>query len=118
MLTFFGKALRTIRLERNLYLKDMANALNIEPSYLSSIENGKRNPTRSFLNKIISTYNLIGEERRNLEDAYVRTIRENSFKLNNAEPYQVDLSLALARKLDSLSFEQVQEIRRILREDG
>ena len=49
MLTSLGKYLRTFRIQQGELLKDMATLLDVAPAYLSSIENGKRLPTRKFI---------------------------------------------------------------------
>lgn len=47
-----GEAIRQIRKERKMTQKDFANILEISPSYLSELENGKRNLNISTINKI------------------------------------------------------------------
>lgn len=46
MLSELGKALRVIRINRGLLLKDMACIIGVSSSYISSIENRKRRPTK------------------------------------------------------------------------
>ena len=53
MLTALGKELRILRISRGELLKDMACKLSITPAYLSSIENGKRVPSKDMVDKII-----------------------------------------------------------------
>lgn len=62
ILTKLGRFLRIYRINNNEILKDMAERLNISPSYLSSIENGKRNPTKKFISKLCKTYNFKSSE--------------------------------------------------------
>lgn len=47
-----GEAIRQIRKERKMTQKDFAKILEISPSYLSELENGKRNLNISTINKI------------------------------------------------------------------
>ena len=54
MLTDFGKELRKIRIDNNEFLKDMANKLGVTVSYLSAVENGKRDIPDEWLDKIIN----------------------------------------------------------------
>ena len=63
MLTALGKELRILRISRGELLKDMACKLSITPAYLSSIENGKRVPSKDMVDKIIELYRR-SEERR------------------------------------------------------
>ena len=48
MLTRFGKRLRTLRIEENQRLKDMADKLGVTAAYLSAVENGKRRSFRTL----------------------------------------------------------------------
>ena len=56
MLTQFGKELRHIRLDRDEKLKDMAEKLGVTVSYLSAVENGKRNIPDNWIEMIASEY--------------------------------------------------------------
>lgn len=75
MVTAIGKELRFMRLDLGELLKDMADKLHITPSYLSSIENGKFNPTRKWFDNLCKVYNLSSEQRQKLENAYYKTLR-------------------------------------------
>ena len=59
MLVELGKELRMIRLSENELLKDMAKRINVAPSYLSAIENGKRRPTKNLLDNIPISYLIL-----------------------------------------------------------
>ena len=52
MLTNFGKALRKLRIDNNELLKDMALKLEVTVSYLSAVENGKRDVDRYIKKQI------------------------------------------------------------------
>lgn len=71
MLTDFGKELRKIRIDNNEFLKDMANKLGVTVSYLSAVENGKRDIPDEWLDKIINDYNLSKNEIINLKTLYI-----------------------------------------------
>ena len=114
MLTELGKALRRIRLDRNQLLKDMAKILGVTPAYLSAIENGKRKPTKDLLNNIHHRYELSSNEINNLNEAYSKTISEITIDMAGVSASQSDLGLIFARKIDSLSEEQISEIKRLL----
>lgn len=114
MLTKLGKFLRILRMDRGELLKQMADNLNIAPSYLSSIENGKREPSRDFVQKIESAYVLSGKEREQLLSAYEQTVEEVTINLNQLSEEQVDLSVVFARRLNELSDNEVDAIKKIL----
>lgn len=52
MLTRFGKKLRTLPLEKDQRLKDMADELGVTAAYLSAVENGKRSVPDLWIGKL------------------------------------------------------------------
>lgn len=65
----FGDFLREKRTERKLSIVQVARAVGISTSYMSSLEKGIRNPPPSeLLNKIAYAYDLRGEERTRMLD--------------------------------------------------
>lgn len=117
MLTELGKRLRMIRIEENELLKDMAIRLNITPAYLSSIENGKRVPTRKFIDKVVDTYDLLTEAVEDLMKAYYLTLEEVSIDLKQKNTKQQELGLVFARKFDELGEDKVRKLLSILKND-
>ena len=67
-MTPFGKKLRSIRAERGITLKDMAQAINVSPAYLSALEHGRKGaPTWYLVQRIITFFNVIWDEAEELE---------------------------------------------------
>ena len=65
----FGEYLRQKRLDNNIKLKTMAELLDISPAYLSSLENGSRQPpSYELLEKIATILELGTDERYQLFD--------------------------------------------------
>ena len=62
MITEFGKLLRIIRINSGDSAKDMATKLNMSASYLSTIENGKRNIPPDMEDLLVRAYNLSERE--------------------------------------------------------
>lgn len=54
----FGDKLRTLRQERGLTQPDLAQAMGIEQSYLSKLENGKSLPSNDMLHRILDVFQL------------------------------------------------------------
>lgn len=52
MLTPFGKALRKLRIDRGMLLKDMADGIGIAPSFLSGMETGRKSIPDGVVEKI------------------------------------------------------------------
>lgn len=114
MLTALGKELRIIRLNNNEILKDMASKLNITSAYLSAIENGKREPTKKFMETLFDAYDLSTEEKERLNNAYFITIDSVNINLSNQSKAHKDLSLVFARKFDGLTDDQIKKLIAIL----
>ena len=116
MLTCLGKYLRTFRIERGELLKDMADKLGLAPAYLSSIENGKRTPTKKFIDSIIIAYDFNEQLQKDLIDAYHMSLEEVSFSIKTVGDEQKNIGVAFARKFNSLNEIQIRNIRSILEE--
>ena len=118
MLTELGKYLKRYRIDNGLLLKDMAAELNITPAYLSAIENGKRTPTVDFVKNIGYAFCFDENNVKDLMDAYYKTINTIIINTNSANDRQINLGLVFARKIGSLSDEQIFQIYQILHDDG
>lgn len=59
----FGEYLKNLRLKKDISLREFAKKLGIQPSYLSDIEQGKRNaPSKEKQEQIIRELNLNEQE--------------------------------------------------------
>lgn len=114
MLTELGKYLRRYRIDRGMLLKDMASALKLTPAYISAIENGKRPPTLELVKNIQQVFRFNENDAKNLMDAYYQTVKAITINIDSANDRQTDLGLIFARKIDSLSDEQITQISQIL----
>jgi len=66
--TPFGARIRDLRARRGVTLKQMAEALEISPAYLSALEHGKRGrPTPMLVRQICAYFNIIWDEADELE---------------------------------------------------
>jgi transcriptional regulator with XRE-family HTH domain len=66
-MTPFGEKLRRLREERNLTLKEMAQAINVSSAYLSALEHGKRGrPSWHLVQAIIAYFNVIWDDAEDL----------------------------------------------------
>ncbi len=62
MKNLFYEKLKTIRKEKGLLIKDIANSLNIDQSLISKFEKGTRKPTKTQVIKIAELLNIKEEE--------------------------------------------------------
>ena len=114
MVTALGKQLRIFRIKNGELLKDMAQKLNVTPAYLSSIENGKRAPTKSLISQLFKEYDLTQDEKQTIINAYFESIDEVQISINQIPADKKELGLIFARRFDSLSKEQINQIINIL----
>lgn len=117
MLTELGKELRKIRINRDEILKDMASKLGITPAYLSAIENGKRTPTKKFMDTLFSIYKISEEEQKNLTQIFHSTIDNVSINLSDHSQEHKDLGLVFARKFEGLTPDQIDKLIKILNKE-
>ena len=54
----YGKALRLVRSSRNISQRELSETINLDPSYISLIEKGKRVPTIETLEKIVKVLDI------------------------------------------------------------
>ncbi|WP_205625396.1 helix-turn-helix domain-containing protein [Oceanobacillus caeni] len=83
MLTSFGKFCRKLRIDNGELLKDMAKKLDVTSSYLSAVENGKRNVPQSWVSEISSKYALDLEQRIELKNAAEESQISNKLDLKD-----------------------------------
>lgn len=114
MLTPLGKELRKLRIERGEIIKDMASRLNMSPSYLSSIEIGKRTIPSNFVGDVVAVYQLTEEQARKLHISYGESVEQAKIDLSKANADKRHLALSFARNFDDLSTEEFNRIKSIL----
>ena len=71
--TELGKFLRILRINTGETAQQMAAKLEISASYLSTIENGKRNVPPDLEDAIIAKYSLTNEEKEKLKNVVVKS---------------------------------------------
>lgn len=58
----FGDTVKKLREERNLPLREVAEALSIDTSMLGKIEKNSRKPTRQIIEKFAAFFNVCGKD--------------------------------------------------------
>jgi len=117
MLTTFGKAIRKIRIDRNLLLKDMADALEVSSPFLSSIETGKKQVPPDFLNRLCEYYNLDAGDCQKLRDAAAQSAKEIRIDIENLDDEKKGFVLAFAKRFENMNEIQRQRILDTLKTD-
>ena len=115
MITEFGKQLRVIRIKNDELMLDMAKKLKVTPSYLSAVENGKRNIPNEWPDVIGQLYKLSKLELSDLITAAERSKDSIQINLLKASEEQKDFALALAREFENLDKGTIKKLQESLK---
>ncbi len=113
-LTPFGLTIRRMRLDKNLRLLDLAEALNISTAFLSAIETGRKPIPDGFVVKISRAINLNRAEIAELTKAADRTRKEVRVADNSEQDRE--LIAAFARRMDDVPPEILKKLRKLVLE--
>lgn len=108
--TNLGKKLRKIRIDNDEISSDMARKLEISVSYLSAIENGKRNISKDLAEKLFKIYQLSDNDKEKILQAISIYSGEMRIRLDSLNEKQQELSLLYAREISKLSDRQIEKI--------
>ncbi|MBT9431048.1 helix-turn-helix transcriptional regulator [Candidatus Sodalis endolongispinus] len=114
MVSNLGKYLRKLRIDHDMNLRDVADCLGVSAAYVSAIERGKRAAPAPFIESIANHFKIKGEaleEFKKLADLSQPSIKINLIKVNEQTK---EVFLFFARKLEELSPEQVQKLKKTL----
>ncbi|MDC6293963.1 helix-turn-helix domain-containing protein [Ralstonia pseudosolanacearum] len=111
-LTPFGKEIRKLRIEQGETMMEMAQKLGKSPSFLSSIETGRKSVPEGLVEQMASVYSLSQQLRSALATAAAASA--NVFRIAPRTSKDQELVAAFARKIDSLSEDQRKQMFKIL----
>lgn len=114
MLTEFGKLTRKIRIDNDIFLKDMADSLNISAAFLSKLETGKSKPNIKLADKIKNIYKLDDKAYNDLINAIkidTNNIIQPVFAKSKSD---MKLIIKFAIALKHMSKAQKQELAKLL----
>jgi len=102
--TSFGKILRKIRIDRDEVLLDMAAKLDVTASFLSAVENGKRNVPATWTDLLPPIYALSEQEVDELRKAAMAQTAFVKLEIGKAKANakRDEVVFAFARKIDEL----------------
>ena len=119
MITKFGKLLRIIRINSGDSAKEMAAKLNMSPSYLSTIENGKRNIPPDIEQLLFSAYNLSEKDKEKLRNAMAESSETMKIDLTDlAEKKRHVIFEVTKGNLDDDTIEQLCKIIKEKKSEG
>lgn len=114
-LTRFGEFVRILRIKRREVMGDMAKTLGVRVSFLSAVENGKKNPPADWIDKITAAYNLTCGERKELEESIEESKTQYKIAVENAGVNQRKVAMVFARSFDNIDDATAVEILNLLR---
>lgn len=114
MTTEFGKALRKLRIDRDEYIKDMAEKLHISVSYLSAIETGKRTIPENIVGGIARAYGLEPDDFDALNQLKDKSNREVRISLIGKTSKQIEVILRFAECVGKMDKEKLDKIGQIM----
>lgn len=114
-MTPFGDRMRKLRAERNVTLKEMAEALGVSSAYLSALEHGKRGrPGWHLIQRILAYFNIIWDE----ADDVVRLARISHPRItidtSGLNPKATELANRLADDIGKLDAASLDELLAVL----
>lgn len=108
MVTEFGKLLRIIRINSGDSSKEMARKLSLSSSYLSAIENGKRNIPADIERRLCNAYTLSDMDREKIRKGMMTS--SESLKINLTEFGEKKQRLIFAIIQDGVSEETIDRL--------
>lgn len=112
-MTQLGRILRTLRIERNELLYDMAQNLGVSPAFLSSVETGKKAAPLDWPEKLAKLYNLDFQKTNEIAKAANEVTKQVRLAVSDVNHGKRDLALSFARRFESMTEEEVEAIRSI-----
>ncbi|MDO4587971.1 MAG: helix-turn-helix transcriptional regulator [Planctomycetia bacterium] len=112
--TEFGKILRKIRIDHDEILLNMAKKLEVTSSYLSAIENGKRNIPDDWVSRLSVLYSLPDAVQQELLRAAIEQSQSLRINLANSSVEDKDIVFAFARQIGQMDEETKEKLRNVL----
>lgn len=111
-MTPLGAKLRTLRAERGITLKQMAEALNVSSAYLSALEHGHRGkPTWFLLQRMIAYFNVIWDEAEELQRLAELSDPKIAIDTSGLSPEATELANRLAADIGRLEKSDLVELK-------
>ena len=118
-MTPFGERIRQLRQQKQVTMKEMAEAIGVSAAYLSALEHGNRGrPSWYLLQRTISYFNIIWDDAEEL----VKLARLSHPKITidtiGLSPQATELANRLADEIKDMTDEQLQQHLQLLEKIG
>jgi len=114
-MTPFGQAIRSLREERGITQRQMAQDLDVSAAYLSALEHGHRSkPSWQFVQQIVGYFNIIWDDAENLMELAGLSDPKISINTSGLHPQATIITNLLAKNIEKLSEEDLLRINQII----
>lgn len=114
-ITTFGKEARRVRIDRELMLKDQAEAMGVTAPFISSIESGRKPIPSNWIDRMATALSLTPQEVKSLKKAAENSSKEEKISLSaKTSPLGRETAMLMARNFDTLTEQDFIEIRNVL----
>lgn len=114
MITKLGKYLRKARVELDINMSQMADAVKISPALLSAIETGRRDTKPEVVERLAAYLGLSGKEKDEFENLAISSNSEVSIPLDRSNDKQTEALALLARHIGDLNQDGYDEISKLI----
>lgn len=116
MLTPFGKELRRLRIDRSMLMKQMAEGLNVSPSFISAIEAGRKSIPSGFVDRVAAFLDLTSRDSERLENIARNSATEFKFTLpKDASAEDREAAALLARTFEDGDRETISRVSALIK---
>lgn len=110
-MTPFGEKMRKLRRERQITLKQMAEAVGVSSAYLSALEHGKRGrPSWYLIQRIMAYFNIIWDEAEEVAQLARISHPRITIDTSGLSPAATELANRLADDIGSLDAKTLQDM--------
>lgn len=114
-MTPFGARLRSLRRQRGINLKDMAQALGVSSAYLSALEHGKRGrPSWHLVQGVIAYFNIIWDDAEELVKLARVSHPRITIDTAGLDPQATELANRLSTNISKLDAETIAQLLALL----
>ena len=115
-LTPFGKGVRRHRIDLEVKLKDMADALQVSSSYLSAVEIGTKPLTQQLTERVVGYFERFSVDANDLFGLACETQDEVKISLNGMNNESKLAVMSFARRLPDIPSNKLEELLESLNE--